>query len=134
MDDKEFTSGQMDQGQEQSQGGYCIEIYVGVDGKPTSVNVESMDEEGAEGQGMGMQAQGDDSGDMGGEGQDDDKGVPVASLEDAMSMVKEIIQNQGQMPQGGGNDREAIARKVFGDQIVNNQMPGELNRKGRSGY
>lgn len=118
--------------EQQAQGGYCIEIYVGADGKPTSVNVESQDEEDGEDQGMQSAmggAQDDQSESQGG-----DKGVPVASMEEAMSMVHEIIQNQGQMPQGGSNDRESIARKVFGDQIVDKQMPGELNRKGRSGY
>jgi hypothetical protein len=102
-----MQSGGMEQ-QDSQQGGYCIEIYVGADGRPTSVNVETMDDENSEEQGGDIQGQmGADQGDMG-EGQDDDKGVPVASLEDAMSMVKQIIQNQGQMPPDQGTAQDQM--------------------------
>lgn len=103
MDNMQMDGGQMDQ----SQGGYCIEIYVGADGKPTSVNVETMDEESAEDQG-GMQAMQGDAEEQQ-EPQGGDKGVPVASMEEAMSMVHQIIQNQGQMPQDGAQGDQGNA-------------------------
>ena len=75
---------------EQGQGGYCIEIYVGADGQPQSVNVEQkgMDED----EGM-MPAHG--------EGHDEGKGVPVTSMDEAMAIVQQIVEKQGAMPEGG---------------------------------
>lgn len=102
MDDMQSNGAPMDQGmpQEQGQGGYCIEIYVGADGRPQSVNVETMDEDMGEDQHGGPDGMPDMA-------QSEEKGVPVASLEDAMSMVKQIVQNQGQMPpdQGTAEDQ-----------------------------
>lgn len=131
MDDMEASGADMGQ-EQQSQGGYCIEIYVGADGKPTSVNVESMDEENAEEQGGDMQGQGGDFGDMDGEGQDDDKGVPVSSFEDAMSMIKEIIQNQGQMPQDQGSADDQVMQG-YGKGSITSQRGGLPMRKVFSG-
>jgi len=91
MDGMEPNDGAMDQG---PQGGYCIEIYVGADGKPMSVNVEAMDEE------MGEEQHGGPAG-MPDMTKTEDKGVPVKSMEEALAMVQQIVQNQGGKPGGG---------------------------------
>lgn len=130
MDDMAVNG--MDMSQEpQSQGGYCIEIYVSADGKPTSVNVESMDDESAEEQGGDIQAQGGGSGEMADESQGEDKGVPVSSFEDAMGMVKEIIQNQGQMPQQGSSEDQMM--QGYGKGSITSQRGGLPVRKVFSG-
>jgi hypothetical protein len=113
MDNKEFTGSPMgqdmqqgqDQGAQGGQGGYCIEIYVSASGQPTSVNVETMEDDDA-----GMQSPDQ------GMGAAEDKGVPVASMDEAMSMVQQIVQNQGAMPdgqsgqgdQGDGNEQDEM--------------------------
>lgn len=124
MDGMQPNDGSMGQDQ---QGGYCIEIYIGANGQPTSVNVETMDDEGAEEQGSGMQ--GMDQGDMDGQGAgESDKGVPVGSLEEAMSMVKQIVQNQGSMPDGSGGQDDGSAE----DQMMQGYGKGGVGAR-RSG-
>lgn len=113
-----------------SQGGYCIEIYVGADGKPTSVNVESQDEEGTEDQGM-QNAMGGAQDDQN-EPQGGDKGVPVASMQEAMSMIHEIIRNQGQMPQDQGTPQDQMMQG-YGKGSITSQRGGLPVRKVFSG-
>ena len=91
MDGMENGGGMdQDMGQEQGQGGYCIEIYVGADGRPQSVNVE---QKGAD---EDMPPMPDAP-----PPPHEEKGVPVKSMEEAMQIVQQIVQNQGGMPEGG---------------------------------
>ncbi len=130
-----MEAGGMDQGMGESspQGGYCIEIYVSADGKPQSVNVETMDDESAEGQDPMQGQRGMDQGDMDGEpAPSKDKGVPVGSLEEAMSMVQEIIKSQGQMPEDQGSPEDQMM-KGYGKGSISSNRGGLPVRKVFSG-
>jgi hypothetical protein len=70
--------------QDQSQGGYCIEIHVSADGS-LSVGVEPESEEYDEGQGA------------------PDKGTPAKNIKDALTQALEIYKSNGQAPEGGSD-------------------------------
>ncbi len=59
---------------------------------------------------------------------------PAQSIGEALQVAKSIYDNDGQMSDAG-NDRETIARQVFGD-MAQPQAPGQLNRKSslKGGY
>lgn len=102
MDDS-YANGDMQQPEGQEQGGYCIEIYVGADGKPQSVNVEQKGPEDVE-EGMPPappMLEGEPPHEGG-------KGVPVTSMEEAMSIVQQIVQNQGSMPEDQGSPEDQM--------------------------
>jgi len=105
----------IDQSAESDQeGGYCIEIYVGPGNRVMSVGVEQKPADGFDAQGTGHDVQ---------------------DIKQALDMAMQIYQSGGQSGASQGQDRESIARKVFGDEIVDDQAPGELNRKQpRGGY
>lgn len=119
MDMQQDQGMMQDQSQDQGQGdgGYCIEIYVGPGNRVMSIEVEPKSQ--------------DDQDETG----EENSGTEVHDIKQALDMAMQIYQSGGQMDATQGQDRESIARKVFGDDIVDNQAPGELNRKQpRGGY
>lgn len=106
-----------DQGQGQDQGGYEICIKVDAQGQ-ISVGVESDASPGA------MAEPQDEGADY----------TPAQSIDEALQVAKSIFDNDGQMGDAG-NDRETIAKQVFGD-MAQPQAPGQLNRKSslKGGY
>jgi len=85
MDDEMMGDEMMPE--QESGAGFSVELYVGADGS-MSVNVESGEEEAQQ------------------HGGEMPTGTPVASLEEAITKIIEIVKNGGQMPDTAGEQAE----------------------------
>lgn len=80
--DGSISPDNMQQMDEQEQGGYCIEIYVSADNQVQSVSVEQKDAEEAA------------------EKEQSEDGMQVGDIKQALSLAMQIHQNKGQLPEG----------------------------------
>lgn len=105
---------------------YCIEIYVGPGNQVQSVKVEQKqgsqpndhDDYGAAPSDMGQPSH--------------DEGMQVKSIDEALQTAARIYESGGKM-NGQSNDRESIAKQVFGDIMTTDQEQGQMNRKPNMG-